>query len=144
MNYDKIHVFTWRVFTFITVEHYSRDVNEDLWRTWNFRHRCDLFNDEIQNVIRINVRDATISTSDSDSACHSRHWRWRGLWRARAATCRKDPSHKLLLHPSFWFITYLIALSTVKYVKWHRTFVLASIAGSWPDASTIRSPDKYY
>ena len=65
MNYDKIPVFSRDAFfTFVTVEYYSRDADEDLWRTWNFRHRCDLFNDEIQNVIQKNVMNATISTSD--------------------------------------------------------------------------------
>jgi len=63
MNDDEIPVFTWRIFTFITVEHCSRDVDKDLWRTWNFHHRWDLFNDEIQNVMRENVMDACISTS---------------------------------------------------------------------------------
>ena len=62
MNYDEIPVFTCCVFTFVTVEQCSRDVDEELWRTWNFRHRCDLFIDEIQNVIQIKVMDDTIST----------------------------------------------------------------------------------
>ena len=48
MNYDEIPVFTCCVFTFVTVEHCSRDVNEDLRRTWNFRYRCDWFNDEFK------------------------------------------------------------------------------------------------
>ena len=30
MNDDEIHVFMWRVFTFVTVEHCSRDIDEDL------------------------------------------------------------------------------------------------------------------
>ena len=87
MNCDEISVFTWHIFTFVTVEHCSRNVDEDLWWIWNFHHRCDQFNDEIQNVIWKNFMYATISTSDpchplpSLAALLSTTWALRGASR---------------------------------------------------------------
>jgi hypothetical protein len=64
------HTVLWRYkmfcharFTFIIVPQGLKAAAKKLWQKWDFHHRCSMFNDEVWNVTRKHVMDATISNS---------------------------------------------------------------------------------